>query len=319
MFVRYKAASNEAVIQLTAAIQKEEEKAEKCTLFETQRAAKTSAFNALLDTLSLAFTSYWEIHAHYAAAVNENLELPCSDLEFSVIVPFRTDAFCETIRNLFDKRVLKSKREVINIEDFKEETFTPEKIRVLLLACLKKEIPLVRGRTLEEAFRSILGNWYNTTYSVKMDSDPIDKMSPGKKALVLLKLLIDLADSKSPILIGQPEDDLDNRSVFDDLIPFIRKKKIDRQLIVVTHNANVVLGGDAEEIIVANQQGTNSPNKKYQFEYRSGSIENDLPIYDCSGNIEKGILNKKGIQQHICDILEGGTRAFDLRKHKYRI
>lgn len=64
-----------------------------------------------------------------------------------------------------------------------------------------------------------------------------------------------MAESKCPILIDQPEDDLDNRSIFDELIPFIRKKKIERQIIIVTHNANVVLGGDAEEIIVANQEG----------------------------------------------------------------
>jgi ABC-type lipoprotein export system ATPase subunit len=61
-----------------------------------------------------------------------------------------------------------------------------------------------------------------------------------------------LANSKFPILIDQPEDDLDNRSIFNELIPFIREKKIERQFIIVTHNANVVLGGDAEEVIVAN-------------------------------------------------------------------
>ena len=144
-------------------------------------------------------------------------------------------------------------------------------------------------------------------------------MSPGKKALVLLKLLISMADSKCPILIDQPEDDLDNRSIFDELIPFIRKKKVERQIIVVTHNANVVLGGDAEEIIVANQDGNNSPNYKFKFEYRSGSIENSTIVYENDGTIRKGVLNEKGIQQHICDILEGGERAFDLRKHKYSI
>lgn len=152
-----------------------------------------------------------------------------------------------------------------------------------------------------------------------MGEDNIDVMSPGKKALVLLKLLIDMAESKCPILIDQPEDDLDNRSVFDDLIPFIKKKKKDRQIIVVTHNANVVLGADADEIIVANQNGNNCPNKEYRFEYRTGAIEEDKPIIKDDGAIEDGILNKQGIQQHICDILEGGERAFELRKHKYHI
>lgn len=147
-----------------------------------------------------------------------------------------------------------------------------------------------------------------------MDNDTIDVMSPGKKALVLLKLLIDLADSKCPILIDQPEDDLDNRSVFNDLIPFIKRKKKDRQIIIVTHNANVVLGSDAEEVIVANQQGSNVPNKKYRFEYRSGAIENNLPLSTVGEEAKLGILNSQGIQQHICDILEGGERAFELRK-----
>ena len=134
------------------------------------------------------------------------------------------------------------------------------------------------------------------------DNDLIDDMSPGKKALVLLKMLINLAESKCPILIDQPEDDLDNRSIFDELIPFIKRKKIDRQIIIVTHNANVVLGGDAEEVIVANQTGKNTPNEKYRFEYRSGAIEDDMP-YDAE---RKDVLGKQGIQQHICDILEGG-------------
>ena len=148
-----------------------------------------------------------------------------------------------------------------------------------------------------------------------MDGDLIDQMSPGKKALVLLKMLISLAESTCPILVDQPEDDLDNRSIFDELIPFIKKKKIMRQIIVVTHNANVVLGADSEEVIVANQNGKNSPNKKFRFEYRSGSIEDDLP--EEPGRTDT--LGKQGIQQQICDILEGGKSAFDLRKHKYRI
>ena len=130
-----------------------------------------------------------------------------------------------------------------------------------------------------------------------------------------MKLLINLAESTCPILIDQPEDDLDNRSIFDELIPFIRRKKVDRQIIIVTHNANVVLGGDAEEVIVANQHGNNAPNSHFKFEYRSGSIEDDEPVSADASDT----LGRQGIQQHICDILEGGEKAFDLRKNKYRI
>ena len=110
------------------------------------------------------------------------------------------------------------------------------------------------------------------------------------------------------------EDDLDNRSIFEQLIPFIKRKKVNRQIIIVTHNANIVVGADAEEVIVANQEGIDCENKSRRFEYRSGSIENDNPVYKHDDTIEKGILNKQGIQQHICDILEGGIQAFEKRK-----
>ena len=97
-----------------------------------------------------------------------------------------------------------------------------------LLECLRGDLHLIKGKTNETFLRSLLSDWYNTTYQVKMDGDSIDEMSPGKKALVLLKMLINLAESKCPILIDQPEDDLDNRSIFDELIPFIKKKKLQK-------------------------------------------------------------------------------------------
>ena len=242
-----------------------------------------------------------------------------SELTFSVLIPFRTEAFCQRIKQLFDNRVLKSKKDIINVEDFNIDQFDETALEKLIKACLNQTIPFSKSFTPESALRSILDNWYNVTYNVKMGDDLIDEMSPGKKALVLLKLLISLAESKSPILIDQPEDDLDNKSISDDLITFIKKKKIERQIIVVTHNANVVVSGDAEQVIVANQQGNTTPNNKFRFEYRMGSIEDDLPVYDDSGTIIHGILNAQGIQQHICDILEGGEKAFAKRKNKYNI
>ena len=90
---------------------------------------------------------------------------------------------------------------------------------------------------------------------------------------------------------------------------------MDRQIIVVTHNANIVVGGDSEQIIVANQHGKNAPNDKdIKFEYRSGAIEDDTVVEN-----KDGVLSSKGIQSHICEILEGGTTAFELRKNKHFI
>ncbi|MDD6703402.1 MAG: hypothetical protein PUE34_03555, partial [Clostridiaceae bacterium] len=113
------------------------------------------------------------------------------------------------------------------------------------------------------------------------------------------------------------------------ILPYFADKKINeikatdvinwQNTLIKAKDENVVLGADAEEVIVANQQGNNVPNKKYRFEYRTGSIENDQPVYNADGSMDLGILNSQGIQQHICDILEGGERAFELRKNKYHI
>ena len=103
-----------------------------------------------------------------------------------------------------------------------------------------------------------------------LNGDNLKDMSPGKRSFVVLKLLLDFSDKKSPILIDQPEDNLDNRAIYSDLVRYIRKKKKDRQIILVTHNPNIVVGADSEEVIVANQNGKNAPNEngiKFQYLY----------------------------------------------------
>ena len=313
--------SNEAIAELSKRIQEEEQRLLIFRDYDRKIDEKSEELNEIISDLVQTFKRYDDIQERYAASVNgEGSSLnEGSELTFSVLIPFRTEAFCQRIKQLFDNRVLKSKKYIINVEDFNIDQFDETALEKLIKACLNQTIPFSKSFTPESALRSILDNWYNVTYNVKMGDDLIDEMSPGKKALVLLKLLISLAESKSPILIDQPEDDLDNKSISDDLITFIKKKKIERQIIVVTHNANVVVSGDAEQVIVANQQGNTTPNNKFRFEYRTGSIEDDLPVYDDSGTIIHGILNAQGIQQHICDILEGGEKAFAKRKNKYNI
>ncbi len=236
-------------------------------------------------------------------------------MEFSVEVPFRSEAFVTMMNSMIDSRSLKK---VIS-DEYSESGYTTDKLKEIIEKTLNGELRPIKNNSSESVLRNVVADWYNTVYSVKMDGDTIDVMSPGKKALVLLKLLISLAESNCPILIDQPEDDLDNRSIFNDLISFIKTKKKVRQIIIVTHNANIVLGSDAEEIIIANQDGKDSPKQERRFEYRSGSIENEQPIRNTDGEIVDGILNGRGIQQHICDILEGGKQAFELRKQKYHI
>lgn len=308
-----KISENEAIKKISNSLQTEEAKLVRFNEIEGQANKSKEKYDELLKQLAISFVKYHNLHQEYANSINNNTSLAAEDLDFSVETPFRREAFIQVIQSSFDRRT--SFKEVIDLDNCTEEWITEDNVLRLIDAIVSGRIHLTKNKTPENVLRELLGDWYNSAYRVSMDGDLIDEMSPGKKALVLLKMLISLAESTCPILIDQPEDDLDNRSIFGELIPFIKKKKIERQIIIVTHNANVVLGADADEIIVANQNGKNSPNKQFRFEYRTGSIEDDMP--EEFGRTDT--LGKQGIQQQICDILEGGQSAFDLRKHKYRI
>ena len=309
--------SSETLSRLTKQLNEEESKLRSVKEIEKQIAAKDQQIDGIINQLASSFQQYHSFYNEYCS-VGDQAGLD-EELEFYVTASFRENAFCDQLRVIFDNRTLKTRKDIIDLEDFHYSCFGQDQLKKLLLECLRGNLPIVKNTSVENALRGILADWFNISYNAKMDGDMIEEMSPGKKALVLLRLLISLAESKSLILIDQPEDDLDNRSITDDLIQFIKEKKIERQIIVVTHNANVVLGGDAEEVIVANQRGKNAPNQEYQFEYRSGSIEENRPAFDNDGNMLSGVLNSQGISKHICDILEGGKAAFDLRRNKYRL
>ena len=139
-------------------------------------------------------------------------------------------------------------------------------------------------------------------------------MSEGKTAFVILRLLLDFSTNEYPILIDQPEDDLDNRAIFGDLVTYLREKKMKRQIVIVTHNPNVVVGADAEEIIVANQQGIGNANPdEVKFAYITGALEDSFTNDTCF------MLLSQGIREHVCDLLEGGDKAFKLREQKYQL
>lgn len=156
----------------------------------------------------------------------------------------------------------------------------------------------------------LLSLFTEVALDVEKDNDLISEMSPGKRGLVLLELFLTYSDDKHPILIDQPEDNLDNRTISSELVQFIRDKSKERQIILVTHNANLVVLTDADNVIIANQDPQMIENQKYRFEYLNGALE-------CSFIEEGEKLGCKGIRDNACEILEGGQEAFELREKKY--
>lgn len=181
--------------------------------------------------------------------------------------------------------------------------------------CLSNKIEYKGGHISTNVLMELLTtNWYDIKYDLKYEKDPFEKMSPGKKAFVVLKLLLEFSDKQCPILIDQPEDSLDNRAIYNELVQYIRAKKESRQIILVTHNSNVVVSADAENVIVANQQGDDAGNNgDYQFQYINGPLENTRP----KNNQCTIVLESQGIREHVCEIMEGGLEAFEKREQRY--
>ena len=271
-------------------------------------------YNSLLKKI---MDTYLNFYKNFISAQNKILkeEKTPPNLEFDLEVVFNKDRFQKSfVEFLCDLRSIGQYREGL-LNDYKfisEDKFNND-IKDIMEDILHNFLPLKKSYPKKEVIKKLFQNWFDLKYKIKQDGDEISEMSPGKKSLVMLKFLIELDNSKCPILLDQPEDDLDNRSIYNDLVKFIRDKKKERQIIIVTHNPNLTVGADSECVIVANQNGKDSKNKNCRFEYVQGALENSFMV-DCIYT-----LYKQGIKEHVCDILEGGKEAFDKRIKKYNL
>ena len=157
------------------------------------------------------------------------------------------------------------------------------------------------------AWNQSLADWLYSTehisieYGIQYEGVAIEQLSPGTRGIVLLLLYlaVDLEDTR-PLIIDQPEENLDPNSVFEELVPQFREARKRRQVVVVTHNANLVVNTDADQVIVARSIRESSHSLPL-LSYESGSLENSA------------------IRRSVCQILEGGERAFLERERRYRL
>ncbi len=189
-------------------------------------------------------------------------------------------------------------------------------LKTLFDDIITRKYVLTSKLSIQNAAKLALNDYFFDYWEITYKGDKLGEMSTGKASFVILMLIIGLSNSKAPILIDQPEDNLDNRSITADLVYYLRNKKLERQIIIVTHNANIVVNADAENIIVANQKGQNDDNSTslFKFDYINGAIENSFERIDS----QTDILKSMGIRQHVAEIVEGGKDAFILREKKYR-
>ena len=138
-------------------------------------------------------------------------------------------------------------------------------------------------------------------YSIQYDGMDVEQLSPGTRGilLLLLYLAIDTEDDR-PLIIDQPEENLDPQSIYSELVEHFRRAKQRRQIVIVTHNANLVVNTDADQVIVACSEG-HVPGRLPKMHYESGGLEN------------------ASIRKRVCDILEGGEIAFKERAKRLRV
>lgn len=154
-----------------------------------------------------------------------------------------------------------------------------------------------QGKDAVDFYDYIFGfDYLETKYDLKVDDKDLSELSPGERGGLLLIFYLMLDRRDIPLIIDQPEDNLDNESVYEILVTFLKKAKKRRQVIMVTHNPNLAVVADAEQIINV----TIDKKSKNDFSFSSGAIENPE------------------INIRVVDILEGTLPAFDNRKLKYR-
>lgn len=142
-------------------------------------------------------------------------------------------------------------------------------------------------------------------YGLRFNGADLENLSPGTKGIVLLILYLGMdTEDTRPLIVDQPDENLDNESIYNLLTPYFRTAKTRRQIIVITHNPNLVVNSDSEQVLVASaeKRADGLPSISYQ----SGSLENNYPP-------------ERGIRQQVCKILEGGDTAFLKRERRYAI
>lgn len=153
------------------------------------------------------------------------------------------------------------------------------------------DIPIINDGNLKGILEIADIEWEDSE-QILLNCKPVNRLSPGQRSSAMLPLIA-LAEN-APLIIDQPEDNLDNKLVGKVLVDILAKLKEKRQIIVATHNPNIVVSGDAEQVIVLEPKGG----------------EEGV----CA---DSGCIDKQSIVKNVIDIMEGGKEAFLTRKLRY--
>lgn len=214
-----------------------------------------------------------------------------SKIEVEIQIDFDSNKLYENILDKLDKRSWKRQylEQQLNINDFHSyiDCIKNANIRIFDNINLKD----IQNEVLKTLFTDFI-QYVRHKPIVKSDGKDIRKLSHGQRGTTYLRLKLASNLLSQTIIYDQPEDDLDNEFIISELVDIFKEIKKYRQVIIVSHNANLVVNADSEQIIVAK-------NENGVLSYYSGSLEDP------------------SINSDICRVLEGGQEAFQKRENKY--
>lgn len=152
-----------------------------------------------------------------------------------------------------------------------------------------------QGASLEDYLGAVFGlRWIEVRFGLTGDGLPLSKLSPGQRGLVLALFYLVVDRRTTPLLLDQPEENLDNATIKARLVSAIHEAAGRRQTIVVTHNANLAVVGDADQVI-------------------------HCEIADEKFTVSSGSISELDVARHAVNVLEGTKPAFDNRRAKYEV
>ncbi len=287
---------------------------------EKQKTKQVALYLDVFKALSADEAGLKELYSPMQDAIGQLGE----EMQFSVSVGYQIDSksWLDRSSRFFDGRRVGAEAKRLEIEKIVEtkvvpawKSGDPDKIK----SVFEEFLSVIDIQTFPEKYgtaklsRVELFDWIfsvdhiELSYKIHYSGTELEYLSPGTRgiALLVLYLLMDEDDTR-PLLIDQPEGNLDNSSVYRQLVPYIRKAKKRRQIILITHNPNLVVATDAEQIIIATAERPST--QPYPcLSYHSGGLEHSFPG------------NNLGVREAVCLLLEGGEDAFRARENRYSL
>lgn len=310
-----KATANDELQRLEAELAQQQESLQAVDALRSEATSNYDDQQHVLERLTA------EVNRREAALVElvrtfHERERSYEDMRFSLEAGYGKDAIDRLSGRFNRRRNMAFLDEDKELDLHKVLTNVEEFVKTVL-----KDPSLVRqGEDASAVVQEVLTEIPELRFVASLEGDRIggfgkSSMTPGKQALFALTLILAESEESWPLLIDQPEDDLDSRSVCEVIVKDLVRRKRERQIIMASHDANLVIGADSEEVVVANRHGDDRPNESGRmFEYLSGSLEHTMTRRE-----GPDVLGSQGVREHACEILDGGAAAFQKRRDKYRL